>query len=478
MTKSTRLQKLTRGHPRWSQKAVKASLASALLAAPVLAAPLAARAQAAPHYAAESRAIVAETLTNLGLEPDLAINSYTTGSQRRPAVAMDADGDFVVAWTSTESSGDDDWYGSVQARLFDSSGTPQGPEFQVNTYTTNTQSTPTVAMDADGDFVIAWYSYGSDGGDTDASSIRARRFNSAGVGQGTEFQVNQYSTGWQYAADIAMDQDGGFIIVWDSEGSSGTDSDLDSVQGRRYNSLGTAQGGEFQLNTYTTSTQSDPEIAIAADGSFVAVWDSHGSAGDDDSSWSIQARRFNSLGTGQGAEFQVNTETNSHQWASDIGMDTDGNFVVVWGSQGGTIDVDDQSVRARLYDETGTPLSDQFLVNTYSTNGQEQPAVAMDSDGDFVVTWRSLGSNGDDSEGWSQQGQKFHKSGTAVNGEFQLNAHTTGDQNYSKVAMDAEGNFIAIWGNGVAHDSDSSGVAGQLFPGQFEQIFLPIVVGD
>src|SRR5687767_9530204 len=38
---------------------------------------------------------------------------------------------------------------------------PIGSQFQVNTYTTNWQNLPAVAMDGDGDFVVAWNSYGS-----------------------------------------------------------------------------------------------------------------------------------------------------------------------------------------------------------------------------------------------------------------------------------------------------------------------------
>jgi hypothetical protein len=35
-------------------------------------------------------------------------------------------------------------------------------------------------------------------------------------------------------------------------------------------------GGEFQVNTYTTGSQSDPAVAAAADGAFVVVWESWG----------------------------------------------------------------------------------------------------------------------------------------------------------------------------------------------------------
>src|SRR5688500_9367916 len=41
--------------------------------------------------------------------------------------------------------------------------------------------------------------------------------------------------------------------------------------------------------------------------------------------------------------------------------------------------------------EQAGPIGDQFQVNTYTTNGQGWPAVAMDGDGDFVVVWLSYG---------------------------------------------------------------------------------------
>ena len=39
--------------------------------------------------------------------------------------------------------------------------------------------------------------------------------------------------------------------------------------------------GEFQVNTYTTSEQSDPSIAALSDGGFVVTWTSLGQDGHD-----------------------------------------------------------------------------------------------------------------------------------------------------------------------------------------------------
>ena len=55
-------------------------------------------------------------------------------------------------------------------------------ETQVNTYTVNAQGDPSVAMDADGDFVVTWESNGQSGGTfamNDVGSISTNRTVSA-----------------------------------------------------------------------------------------------------------------------------------------------------------------------------------------------------------------------------------------------------------------------------------------------------------
>ena len=70
-------------------------------------------------------------------------------------MSIDGDGDFVVAWSSPDSSMSD-----VFARRFASNGTALGGEMQVNVYAAGSQSDPALAADADGDFVVAWTSNG------------------------------------------------------------------------------------------------------------------------------------------------------------------------------------------------------------------------------------------------------------------------------------------------------------------------------
>jgi hypothetical protein len=106
---------------------------------------------------------------------EFQVNTFTTSYQRYPSVSLDAEGNFVVVWTSHGSSGTDSDV-SVQGQLYAADGTPLGVEFQVNTFTTSSQVRPSVSVDADGDFVVVWQSLGSSGTDTDGPSVQGQRY--------------------------------------------------------------------------------------------------------------------------------------------------------------------------------------------------------------------------------------------------------------------------------------------------------------
>ena len=345
---------------------------------------------------------------------EFQVNTYTTSHQVGPAVATVANGGFVVVWFSNGSSGTDTSYSSIQGQRYASDGSKQGAQFQVNTFTTGYQLRPSVAADTGGDFVVVWESDGSSGIGTGPRSIQGQRYASNGSPQGAQFQVNSYTTSSQSEASVTADSDGDFVVVWTSAGSSGTDTSASSVHGQRYTSNGATQGGKFQVNTYTTSFQSGPSVAAGADGDFVVVWQSTGSFGTDTSPQSIQGQRYASNGSPQGGEFQVNTYTTSFQRSPSVAVDSDGDFVVVWDSNGSSgTDTGDPftawgtSVEGQRYASDGSTQGAQFQVNTYTTLGQYSPSVAVDADGGFVVVWNSAGSFATDTSSYSIQGQRY-----------------------------------------------------------------------
>ena len=55
---------------------------------------------------------------------------------------------------------------------------------------------------------------------------------------------------------------------------------------------------------------------------------------------------------------------------------------------------DGQGIFARRFAEDGTPLGDAFGVNTFTTGDQAKPRLDMNDSGQFVITWESLGQDG------------------------------------------------------------------------------------
>src|SRR5262245_19374020 len=76
-----------------------------------------------------------------------------------------------------------------------------------------------VAMDHDGDFVIAYSSYGQDGS---SFGVYGQRYNAAGVPEDQQFQANSATALSQRLPAVAMDATGNVAISWNGEGQDGS----------------------------------------------------------------------------------------------------------------------------------------------------------------------------------------------------------------------------------------------------------------
>jgi hypothetical protein len=304
--------------------------------------------------------------------PELQVNVHTTGSQTRPAVAADDLGNFVVVW---DSDGQDGSGPGVFGRRFDSSGVPLGGEFAVATYTTGTQTRPSVAVDGAGGFVVAWYGDGPGG-----FAVFGRRFDASGAPLGPEFPVSTFTTGGQLSPDVAADAAGNFVVAWMNYTPRG-------IRARRFDAAGAPLGADFEVRTHLTGSASFPDVDVGRDGGFTVVWTK--SSGEPSGGPGAFGRRFDAAGAPEGPQFQITTYSSvvGAGWEPEVALDGHGNFVVAWwGYQPGD---HLRSVIARRFDTGAVPLSDTFRVNTYTTDHQHLPSVASDPDGDFVVAWTS-----------------------------------------------------------------------------------------
>jgi hypothetical protein len=390
----------------------------------------------------------------LGLE--FRANTYTSGFQADPAVAVDADGDLIVTWYSYGQDGDGR---GIYARLYDASGAAVGSEFLVNSYTTGSQTNPAVAVDPDGDFVIAWQSDAQDGS---GFGIFAQRFNAAGVPQGLEFQVNTFTTNDQLNPAVALNADGEFVIVWESAGSgaggivSGGYETMANPQGlivaRRYDSAGLPQGNEFRASLSTSAPQFNPSVALDSEGAFVVAWSGRGAAGD---LQGVHMRRFDSSGAAQGPDELVNTFTTGEQYYPSVAMTASGDFVIAWDSK--NQDGSGWGVYAQLFNAVGVKQGDEFRVNTTTIDYQHNASVTADSEGDFVVTWTNAQPGG---TGYDIYAQRYNAAGVPQGGEFPVNSYTPNVQQYPSVASQANGDFVVAW-ESFGQDGSGLGVYAQ-----------------
>jgi hypothetical protein len=306
-------------------------------------------------------------------------------------------------------------------------------EFRVNTLTLGHQRSPAVEVDEQGNFVVVWDS---------ASRIFARRFSACGSPfEEVELPIDEGGGSANFAR-IAMNGPGEFVTVWLSSSSN---PEHRGIFGRRFASDGSSLGAQFQVSPLRAMA----DVGMSAGGAFVVVWEQ-----PDGDRNGIRARRYSSDGAALGDDFQVNTYTTSSQRYPTLSVAQDGSFVVVWNSwyQGG----EDWDLFVRRYASDGEPIGSELQVNTYTTYRQWnwQRSVSHAPGGDFVVTWMSQYQDGDS---YAVQARRYGSDGTAQGPELQVNEYTTSLQAIPWVTHDESGRFLIVWMSDT-QDGDGWGV--------------------
>ncbi|HSQ54628.1 MAG TPA: hypothetical protein VLM40_02700, partial [Gemmata sp.] len=349
----------------------------------------------------------------------------------------------------------------VHARLFDNAGdTPLGSEFLLSLYLAAEDAPTAAAADAQGNYVVVYQSW-EDAGDNSGFGIYAKLFSADGKpidlnGNGIDddaMLVNTTTLSSQSNPSVASDGAGNFVVVWQS---ARQDGDGYGIFARKFNGF-TKQwtGPEFQVNATTAGDQTNPKVAMDGAGNFTVVWQSPDADGT-----GIFGRRFLADGTPDPAgEFQVNTVSDTNQVEPSIAMNAAGQFVVAWVSDhnqdivdGENIDTE-KSIFARWFDAAGVASGPEFLVNTYTKDAQEHPAVGIDKSGNFVVAWQSINQEMNVEgigQSWGVYARQFAVSGTGVvtpvqDQEFRVNETADGSQRFPTVGMNQNGEFVVVW---------------------------------
>ncbi len=355
-----------------------------------------------------------------GLSPIFPLNSYTTGAQQQPAVAMDPSGGFVTVW---ESFGQDGSARGVFGQRFDALGAKVGNEFQANSYATGDQRFPQVASDSNGNFVVVWD--GQREGDTQGIALRA--YDSDGVALFPGEREAHTGTADPETLPRVARNDNGFVVVWHST----VPVVGYELRGQLFEPDTDPTGATFQVAAYTTADIQSPSIDMDAAGNFVVAWQSY----DDGSATGIRARAYASNGVPITGEIDVNSYTTGFQRRPSVAMDGTGGFVVAWDNG----ENPPFSIHAQKFDATGAPVGGNVLL------GQGT---------DVVISKRELGGYG---AVWVPasstsvllaliEGARFDDDLAPVGGPFDLHDLAVSTQPFARtVAADNGRHFVFAW---------------------------------
>lgn len=326
----------------------------------------------------------------IALGPEIKFSN----SSSMPSIAMDNDGDFVVTWLDAIIDQDSGmWVSAVVAQRYDAVGAATGSRIIVDAQTPFSPVgyyRPLAAMDADGDFVIAWQG-GYFWDNQNVSYIEGKRFNAVGEAQGT-FSVDYENNSTNHS--VAMDANGDFAVVWRNYSSA-----LGSLWAgvRRYSANGTQAFQNVVSSSFIDYADTIPAVAFGPDGDvLVTVNIETGSASR------IDAYHYSSSGAILGSTQTVQSSPPSDNVKHSLAGNGAGQFVETWR--------DGTSVYARVLDEDGAPQGASFLVassadNASLENNRSRPHVAFLGDSQFVITW--VGTSPSDGSGTAILARRF-----------------------------------------------------------------------
>ena len=372
--------------------------------------------------------------------------------QTEPSVAMDANGDYVVVWNQQLSPQSSYLY-NVDARVYNSAGVAQGSG-PIVVAVTNGDTSPSVAMDPNGDFVVAYQVFYSTSNYLDG--ISAQRFNPAGQAQGSAIVLNSGATQATSGSipKVAMDAAGDFAIVF-----QGYDANNHGIFAERFNSSGVSQGSIFRVNNSEADNQNSPAIAMDSAGNFVIAWQDGGPLnGGPGQDGGIYAQRFNSSGVAQGSNTAISTVDVSLGFSPDnpsVAMEPTGQYVIAWRGGNNLYDVE-----AQRFNAAGAALTGVVQVNTTENFKQGGTAVAIDSEGDFVVAWEIY----EQPDTGTILAQRVNSAGTLIGTtQFTPSTQSGDNQRHPAIASNPNGNTIIVWESEPPTPSGNHDAYGRLY---------------
>lgn len=384
---------------------------------------------------------------------------------RYPQIGADGNGNMIAIWMMSDG---------LYSGYFDSKLGWETPQKIAERTTQNVSFTNLhLAVNAKGDAVAAWVHE-----EIGNYSIQTAKY-TPGSGWGAPQKLIPSST--VISMEIALDSNSDALIVWKVYGfpttlfasRSSSTSEWDVAR-----SIGT-----------NILDVGDPRLAVDHTGNALVVW----AEGE-----YVYVNRY-TANEGWGIPQQISTNTGGAVW-TNIAFDQSGNALAIWCQS-------DASNHLHIYSSryTGNSWVSSYVIDGNTLDSIE-PALAVDSEGNFLAVWVQFNGTGSDiyssryiaSSGWDSprsvgsggnarsprvvtdaMGNAFaawqqydpndiysgdakvyvnrFKTGTGWGTSQRLN-YVLGGADIPEIAVDAQGHAAVIWSQGVGETSPGSGV--------------------
>lgn len=279
---------------------------------------------------------------------------------------------------------------------------------------------------------------------------------------GDEFLVNSFTNQDQSQPDVAALTGGGFVATWADNSDQGGDAVGSAVKAQIYTADGSTVGTEFLVNTETNISQSVCSVTGLSNGGFAITWTDASGASPDSSNNAVRARIFEADGTPLGDDFVVNTATQFSQFRSAITAFEHGGFIVTWADFSSTAEFGPVGeLKSQVYLDDGTPVLGETLLADNVPFVPALPSIESLSNGTAVVAWTEVGADGDET---AIRARILNGFGQPITAPVLVNSSTTGSQVEPDITVLSNGNFLISWDDAGAQADDSDGsVRGRLF---------------
>ena len=246
------------------------------------------------------------------------------------------------------------------------------------------------------------------------NNIWANRFD--GGTWGTPELIESNDTGDADYPQIAMAPDGTAIAVWHQ-----WDGARNNIWANRFdgNTWGTAE-----LIENNAGTAYYPQVAMDTYGRAIAVWHQY-----DGTQFSIWANRFE--GGTWGTADRIESNDTGDAYFPQIAMAPDGTAMAVWQQSDGTRN----NIWANRFDGTWGAAE---LIESGNAGNANEPQIAMNPDGTAVAVWHQYGGT------WFSIWANRFDGATWDTAEL-IESDDNGNAFTPQVAMDPDGTVIAVW---------------------------------